>query len=83
MIRNGNDGETDESTNHRHHRGALDASPSCAAFHHRHWGLYFRIDHGRQKAMQIASMNKNANYETNPTSILFSTNDMNGVEKIG
>jgi hypothetical protein len=24
MIRNGNDGETDESTNHRHHRGALD-----------------------------------------------------------
>jgi hypothetical protein len=33
--------------------------------------------------MQIASMNKNANYQTNPTSILFSTNDMNGVEKIG
>jgi hypothetical protein len=59
------------------------ASPSCAAFHHKHWGLYFRIDHGRQKAMQIASMNKNANYETNPTGILFSTNDMNGVEKIG
>src|SRR5438309_6166422 len=57
-------------------------SPSCVAFHHRHSGLYFRIDHGRQKAMRIASMNKNANYETNPTSIL-SSKDMNGGEKIG
>jgi hypothetical protein len=42
------------------------ASPSCAAFHHRHWGLCFRIDHGRQKAMQIASMNKKCQLPNEP-----------------
>jgi hypothetical protein len=35
------------------------------------------------KQREIAKINKKANYETNPTSILFSTNHINRGEKIG